>query len=87
MSTEARYRDCLAQYWIMSFQHEEEIAVSEIVDSAVAMVRQKADEKGLSLEYRLTDGASTLLLDARKTRQILVNIFFPTRSSSRMPAV
>ncbi len=54
--------------------HEEEIAVSEIVDSAVAMVRQKADEKGLSLEYRLTDGASTLLLDARKTRQILVNI-------------
>ncbi|HUN52146.1 MAG TPA: PAS domain-containing protein, partial [Candidatus Sulfotelmatobacter sp.] len=53
---------------------EEEIDVNEAAEAALRLVKQRADEAALAIECRLPDGLPRLRADARKLKQILINL-------------
>lgn len=54
--------------------HEEDIAVSGLVQSVVRLTRQRAQENCVDLELAVPPGLPTLRADERKLKQILVNL-------------
>ncbi len=54
--------------------HEVLVEVPEIIESALRLVRQRADQGGIGLELDLPDDLPLLCADERKLRQILVNL-------------
>ena len=54
--------------------HEEIIDVAEAVGSCVILVKERAEESGVSLDLDLADGLPPLYADKRKLKQILINL-------------
>jgi len=54
--------------------HEDSIAVPELVQSVMRLVRQRAENSSVKLELDIRDDLPLLLADERKLKQILVNL-------------
>ncbi len=54
--------------------HEDNIAVPELVQSVMRLVRQRAENSSVKLELDIRDDLPLLLADERKLKQILVNL-------------
>ncbi len=54
--------------------NEEAVVVSEVVDSALGLVRHRAEENSVRLELDLPDRLPRLRADERKLKQMLVNL-------------
>lgn len=65
---------------------EDNIEVSQVVQSALWQVQDNADHRGIEIETAIADGLPQLCADQRKIKQILVNLLsnaikFSTRNS------
>ena len=54
--------------------HEEDITVPAVARSVLQLVRQRAENGGLKLEFEIPDDLPLLCADKRKLKQILVNL-------------
>ncbi len=54
--------------------HEEPIRVVEVFDSAVRMVKERADDRGIELTESVEDGGMALRADRRLVLQMLINL-------------
>ncbi len=54
--------------------HEDKIEIPEIIRSALKLVGQRAQQRGIKLELELSDQLPALRADERKLKQILVNL-------------
>lgn len=53
---------------------EEEVSVSELVQSSISLVQARADKGGLSLELDIADGLPDIRVDERRIMQVLLNL-------------
>ena len=54
--------------------HEENIKIADITRSAIGLVRQRAEKKGVELKLEFLENLPALCADKRKLKQILVNL-------------
>jgi PAS domain S-box-containing protein len=54
--------------------HEEEVAIGEVVDQVCDLMRQRADDAGLTLSVRIADALPPIRADKRALKQILLNL-------------
>lgn len=54
--------------------HEEEVVLADVIYTVVQLLRQKIEDAKLSLNLELTPGLPTIYADARKFKQIMMNL-------------
>lgn len=54
--------------------HRERVALAEIVERAVAVVRPLLEKKGLALEVKLPPDLPEVYCDRTRSRQVIVNL-------------